>query len=251
MSQKNPSSFFSLSSLGFFVALGLITSTLIFSKSFERIKLSNQTITVKGLATQNIQADLGIWNGGFLVQGKTLEEAYALYEATEVKVLDHLTSLGIDLTQLKRSPVYHSHFFQRNEQGQPTEEISHFQVSRSYTYKEKDIKIISRLSELYPELLKKGVRTTGNNAQYLYTKLDDIKSDLLGNAAQDAFQRAQRLAEKTGSKVGLLNSARQGVFQVTPENSQDVSDYGYSDTNFINKTAKAIVTMSFSLQKAG
>ncbi len=248
MSEKNSSTLPALSSLGFFIAVGLIISSLLVSKSFERVKLASQVITVKGLSTKSIKADLGIWDGGFSVQEQSLEKAYVLYEQTEARVLAHLTSLGVSLGTLHKSPVYHVRHLKYNDKGQPTGEISHFEVSRNYSYEEKDVAVIARLVEIYPELLKKGITITGNNARYLYTKLDDIKSDLLGEAAEDALNRAKSLVEKTGSKVGVLRTARQGVFQVTPENSQDVSDYGYNDTSSIKKSAKAIVTASFAIK---
>lgn len=248
MSQQK-SSFSGFFFLGLFIAVGLISGTYLISRSFERVKLAHQTITVKGLATKDIKADMGAWSGGFSVQEKDLEKAYTLYEQTEARVLTHLTSLGVSLSRLKRSPVHHYRHMKYDEKGRQTDQIAYFEVSRSYSYEEEDVKVLERLYESYPELLKKGINVMNNSVQYLYTKLDDIKADLLGSAAEDALNRAKSLADKTGSRVGLLSSARQGVFQVTPVNSQDVSDYGYNDTSSINKTAKAIVTASFSLEK--
>lgn len=248
MSQQKSSSF-GLFFLGLLISVGLIFSTLLFTGSFERVKLSHQAITVKGLASLNIQADIGVWQGDFRVRDKDLKKAYALYEENEPLVFAHLTSLGVSLSRLKKSPLVSMRILKFDDKGHQTNEVESYEVTRTYTYEDQDVKAIERLYESYPELLKKGIQVSYNNVSYLYTKLDDIKADLLGRAAEDALMRAKSLANKTGSRVGFLTSARQGVFQVTPLNSQDVSDYGYSDTSSIHKTAKAVVTASFALEK--
>ncbi|MDD4872115.1 MAG: SIMPL domain-containing protein, partial [Kiritimatiellae bacterium] len=61
--------------------------------------------------------------------------------------------------------------------------------------------------------------------------------------------RAEILAKNSHGKVGALNSASQGVFQITPVNSTDVSDSGNYDTSTVEKSVKAIVTLEFQVEK--
>lgn len=49
---------------------------------------------------------------------------------------------------------------------------------------------------------------------FYYTKLDDLKVKMLGDATQNAFQRAQSIAS-TGRGIGRLRTANMGVFQIT------------------------------------
>jgi hypothetical protein len=60
--------------------------------------------------------------------------------------------------------------------------------------------------------------------------------------------RAEELAKNSGSEVGKLKYASQGVFQITPVNSTDVSDYGIYDTTTIEKSIKAVVTIEYSIK---
>ncbi len=60
--------------------------------------------------------------------------------------------------------------------------------------------------------------------------------------------RASSLAENSGSKVGALKYASQGVFQITPLYSTDVSGYGRYDTSTIEKSVKAVVTIEYSIR---
>ena len=56
------------------------------------------------------------------------------------------------------------------------------------------------------------------------------------------------LASNSGSSVGGLRNAKQGVFQITPLFSTEVSDSGTSDTSTIDKMVKAVVTVQFAIR---
>ena len=71
---------------------------------------------------------------------------------------------------------------------------------------------------------------------------------MLGEASKNAYERAERLAGNTGSEVGTLQSASQGVFQITSRNSTEVSDYGSFDTQSRLKAIKAVITAEFSVE---
>ena len=55
------------------------------------------------------------------------------------------------------------------------------------------------------------------------------------------------MAVSTGSRVGSIRSARMGVFQITPVNSYDVSDWGMNDTTSLEKKANAVVKVDFAI----
>jgi hypothetical protein len=63
-----------------------------------------------------------------------------------------------------------------------------------------------------------------------------------------ARRRAEVLAENSRARIGMLRSARQGVFQITPANSTEVSDYGRNDTSAREKSIKAVVTIRYALE---
>lgn len=62
---------------------------------------------------------------------------------------------------------------------------------------------------------------------------------------KNALARAKQIASSTGSSVGALKSASKGVFQITPVNSTNVSDYGTYDTSLIDETVKAVITVRY------
>src|SRR4029077_8073817 len=97
-------------------------------------------------------------------------------------------------------------------------------------------------------LIQDGIAFTSNAPEYYFTKLDDLKIQMLGQATKDARERAEQLAVNSRSKVGALRSASQGVFQITPPFSTEVSNTGQSDTTSIDKSIKALVTVEYAIE---
>jgi hypothetical protein len=70
---------------------------------------------------------------------------------------------------------------------------------------------------------------------------------MLAAAAKDAQERAKRIAESTNSSVGSVRTARMGVLQITPADSNDVSDSGMNDTSSLEKDITAVVSIGFAV----
>ena len=50
------------------------------------------------------------------------------------------------------------------------------------------------------------------------------------------------------NRVGKIRSAKMGVFQITPVDSNDVSDSGYNDLSSIEKKVTAVANVSFAIK---
>ena len=68
-------------------------------------------------------------------------------------------------------------------------------------------------------LLEKGVAiVTGDyqyNTQYLFTKLNELKPDMIAEATKNARIAAEKFAKDSDSKLGKISSAYQGQFSIT------------------------------------
>ena len=110
-----------------------------------------------------------------------------------------------------------------------------------------DVAKIKRISLDITSLVNQGISFAVNPPEYYYTKLADLKIEIQADAAKDALNRAQKIAEATGSTLGPISNARMGVLQITPVNSNMVSDYGINDVSSIEKEITAVVNASFRL----
>lgn len=89
---------------------------------------------------------------------------------------------------------------------------------------------------------------TNNIVEYYFSKLKDIRVDMLAEATANAKERAQAVAKAGGASVGNITSLSSGVFQVTQKNSVTVDDYGAYDTTSIEKKITATVKVNFSVR---
>jgi hypothetical protein len=110
-----------------------------------------------------------------------------------------------------------------------------------------DVDGITRISREATELINQGIALESMAPEYLYTKIQEAKVEMLAAAARDAKLRAEQIAEATESEIGAVRAARMGVLQITPAYSVEVSDYGINDTSSLEKDITAVVSMEFEI----
>ena len=86
------------------------------------------------------------------------------------------------------------------------------------------------------------VNITSNQPKYYYTKLSDLKINMIKQAAEDGLLRAQTAVNSSGGKLGSLLSADIGVFQILGKNSDDKFTWG-GTLNLFSKDKTAYVTV--------
>jgi len=248
MTEKSAGNGSGLFMFGVMLAVALIVSTSIAMGTVRRIKLTNQTITVKGYAEKDITSDWARWQGGFKVKTTALVAGYKELEEDLAKVIQYLKGEGVRREDVIVSSVSTSTQYKRNEKGHQTNEIEAYFLYQSVEISTSDTALIDKISRGSTSLIKEGVEFTSYHPEYLYTKLDELKIEMLGQATADARERAEQLASKSGGRVGRLRSAQQGVFQITPRHSTEVSSCGLYSTSTVEKKVTAVVTIEYSIR---
>jgi hypothetical protein len=129
-----------------------------------------------------------------------------------------------------------------------TQNVSHYVYSQRFEIESNDVKKIKELSVTLSSLVEKGLDVNVEAPEYLYTKIDDLKIEVQAAASKNAMNRAVKIAEATGRSLGPLRNARMGVIQITPRNSNLISDYGMNDATSIEKEITAVVSASFEIK---
>lgn len=230
--------------LGATLALGFAWSAHVISGAMVRMRQENM-IRVKGLAETRIRSDWATWEASFLVRAAELAKGYEELERCRAAVAAFLEGQAVvsnaySLSQIQVSPEY-----KRDDKGHPTSEIALYVMSQQVLLSSPDVDRIDRLSKTITDLIRQGIEIVSYNPVYTYRDIEKLKIELLANATRNAYERADVLATNSRGKVGALASASQGVFQITPVDSTDVSDYGTYDTSTIDKSVKAVVTLQF------
>lgn len=229
------------------VAFAVIFSILLFSATWKKVKANDQTINVTGSAKKLIISDLAVLRGNLTLEAATAKEAYQELQVQKPILLAYLKQNGFDEKKVDFKTINNYPNYYYNNNGAQTG-IRSYTVSQMVEMQSNDVEKIKSLSIDIASLIESGVNFVVNPPEYYYTKLGDIKIDIQAEAAKDAMIRGKRIAEATGRTLGTLKSARMGVLQITPENSNLTSDYGVNDVSSIRKEITAVVNANFEIE---
>lgn len=228
--------------------VSLLLATVVAGWFLSNTKLASTTIRVKGFAARPIVSDFGIWKGQVTVRHPQIAAAYARLAEDMGRVAVFLQERHVMPGASESLPVQIEIRYRRNEHGQETGEIDSYTLSQILVVRMDDVRLLSTVFKESTQLIKDGVEFRSFDPEYYYTKLDSLKIEMLGEATRDAQARAHEIAVNGGIKIGRLKAAQQGIFQITPRYSTEISSYGMLDTSSIEKTIRAIVDAEFSVR---
>lgn len=214
----------------------------------------NQTerISVTGGAETNFIADLIVWNATYSRNSSVLQDAFNQLKDDEQKVRAYLSQQGLSDSELVYSSVnieklYNSTY---DENGRITGTVfSGYRLSQTVKVESMNINKVDKISREITSLIQQGIELTSSAPNYFYTKLGDLKIDLLAKASSDGQKRAETIAKNAGQSLGRLKKASMGVFQITGQNEDESYSYGGAfNTTSIKKTASITVKMEFDVK---
>lgn len=229
------------------LAGAILFSVIIFSFVWKSAKNADQTITVTGSAKKEIVSDLGILRGTLQAASSNRQTAFQIVQQQMPVVLKYLESQGFKKDQIEVFGINGYPVFEVAANGVQTQNVSHYVYSQRFEIKSNDVKKIKELSVTLSSLVEKGLDINVDAPEYLYTKIDELKIEVQAAASKNAMERVLKIAEATGRSLGSLRNARMGVIQITPLNSNMISDYGMNDTSSIQKEITAVVSASFQI----
>ena len=235
--------------LGICFVVATITSTVILSKGLLQMKkYSEQVVKVTGSAEKNIISDAMVWKLSFSRRDVKMVNAFDLLKEDLKTVKGYLLSKGVKENEIIVAPVATTVLYKKNEKGNDTNEIEGYILAQEIEIRSSDVVKITEVSRQATELIEKGLEVISQAPEYFYTKLPELKLAMLSDATENAKKRAESMAKASGNKIGSIRSARMGVFQITPVNSFDVSDYGMNDTTSLEKKVNAVVNVEFAIE---
>lgn len=234
--------------LGVTLALGFTLSAQTLSQALVKMRQDN-TIKVKGYAEQEVTSDFATWGCRIVARSANLAEAYVLLEKAREATRSHILQSGIAEKELEILPVSTNVGYARDKDGTKTNTIEVYILYQNFAVKTAGVDKVNSVSKSITELIKQNIEIESYSPQYVDSGIDKVKMSLLAAATDNAYARARILAENSGGRVGPLCSASQGVFQITPVHSTEVSDYGTYDTSTVTKSVRAVVTLEFTIEK--
>jgi hypothetical protein len=199
-------------------------------------------ITVTGSAKRRITSDYVIWWLSVTSQQPTTAAAATELARWTTRTRAFLESQGVRADELSVQPI--STETLTGDSG----EVTGYRLTRNLQLRSQRVQEVAQVAEASARLAAEGIPVAAQPLQYVYTKLPELRPELLADATRDAQNRARVLVEATGASLGSVRGVDVGVFQVTSPNSTEVSDYGIYDTSTLEKDVTAVVNVTFVLK---
>jgi len=233
------------------IALAIVITAIIFSNAFKNRNKSSNNIRVTGLGKQDFVSDLIVWSGSFTRISATLKDAYAELDRDRETINSYLISKGIvkDNIIFSSVDINKEYDISYDNYGNKTKSVFlGYRLRQNVQIESGEVNKIEDISRQVSELINSGVEFYSNNPQYYYTKLSELKIEMIAEATRDANMRAQKIAENSGSEVGRLKNADMGVIQIVAQNSSEDYSWGGSyNTTSKRKTATITVRLEYEI----
>jgi len=229
------------------LAAAIVTAAVILSYTIMSSMSKKEQISVTGLAQVDFISDVIVWQGTFERKAMELNEAYGLIKTDADAVRTYLAQKGVDPKEVVIGAVEIRKSFANVPIGDNlVERFDGYLLTQTVKIESRNVDHIEMVSREISELLNTGLALQSEVPKYYYSKLKDLKIDLLNKASADGTERAKAIAVNAGGGLGKLYQASMGTFQITAPNSdEDYTWGGAFNTTSRKKTASITVKMDF------
>jgi hypothetical protein len=204
--------------VGVCLLLGLVVGGWVLGSEIKDLKLADRYVTVKGLVERTVKSDTAIWPVSFKEAGNDLSQVFAKSETDKNSVLKFFAAQGVQSNEISVGQIKVTDKLANEYGGNNTG--PRYIVEQTVTVQSKDVDKIAKAGQRTAELVQAGIVVGGGNGQqggirYEFTGLNALKPDMITEATRNARASADRFAADSGSQVGSIRSANQGVLSIS------------------------------------
>jgi hypothetical protein len=210
--------------LGLFILLGLTSLGYLLGRAAVEVKEYDRSVTAKGLSEREYPADVVIWPVAFTVAGNELGEVYETLDSNGLRIREFLQQAGLEPGELTLStPIVTDKLAQA--WGDIPRPEYRYVATRTVTVYSGQVDTVREAMSGLMELGKEGIAFTGDAymypVEYLFTRLNDVKPEMVEEATRNAREVAQKFAEDSNSRLGKIRQASQGQFTIEPRDTNN------------------------------
>lgn len=244
------------------MALGMVIATNIAFGTWERVRgprPPDRSITVTGSARRRITSDYAEWTATVVTEDKDRTAAYRTLHNQVEATIANLKAQGLSDAELRVSAATFQELHETEtitkgvgEKAQVTTRdiMVGWRTTQSVTVASGNVALVEKASREVTSLLDQGITITSDAPAYFYTKLGELKIEMLAAASKDARTRAENMIRSAGGAgLGKLRAADMGVINVNPANSTETSWDGNNDTSSLEKDIISVVHATYALNQ--
>ena len=208
----------------FLVGLGIALAGVAVSHGLERFRMSDRSVTVKGLAEKEVQSDFAVWTLSFRRAGSDFGGVQQALSADRDKVMAFLKTRGFTDAEVEARPLQVQDLFAR-EYAQGNQPLR-FNGTGQVLVKSARVTDVETAARAVDPLIQAGVQLGGegegqSGPRFQLRGFNDVKAPLLAEATRNAREQANKFAAEAGAQLGPLKNANQGVIRITGDDGND------------------------------
>lgn len=228
------------------LALGVALGGFFPGYYYYHAQRDNRTVTVKGLAEMNVKANLALWKIKFKTTGNDLSELQQKMTTDLQAVQAYLTKQGFTPEEIIIGRM-NTNDLMTNPYRDAKAEESRYILDQTVTVRSDKVDMTESALREIGSLVSQGIifdnQDYGSPVSYLFTDINQVKPQMLEQATQNAKQAAEEFAKSSGSTVGQIKTANQGVFSILPREQIP----GANEAEQIDKTIRVVSTVVYYL----
>ena len=227
------------------LALGIGFAGVKVNEGLKDFRSYDQYVTVKGLAEREVKSDMAVWPMAYVETGDDLPALQDVMEERGKEVESFLKKHGLKDEEISKARFNVQDRFAQSY-GQRNMNDARYILTQTYMVRTQNVDALERASQDIGELIKQGVVLSqgGEGPTYLFTRLNDVKPDMIAEATKNARDAAKQFAADSGAEVGSIRRAYQGIFQILPRDDT----YTVSPDQQIYKRIRVVSTLDFYLE---
>ena len=208
--------------LGALLCVGLSVLGALLAEGIIKFREADRSVVVKGLAEQEVNADVAIWPIRFTEVDNEIGSLFASINAKNEKIRLYLRQQGFTDDEIS---IGVPGIQDRQAQGFTGEQVKNgrYAGNSTLTVYSDDIDKVRRAMAGLMQLGQDGIAINGQDydarTQFLFTGLNRIKPGMIEEATRNAREVAEKFSHDSGSKLGKIKRANQGQFTIEDRDS--------------------------------
>lgn len=239
------------------ILIGISLGAAILGRSLKRFKSEDRYISVKGFSEREVKSDFAVWTITTRIANNDLNEGSRSIEEAKNKIVDFLIKNNIRQDEIIQKDLIVNDKKAQEYVPNNIGDSYRFIIDKIIQIRSSDVDNIQKVSRMTDELLKVGVVLSNNNqsqasVRFIFTKLNDIKPEMLTEAIKNANHAAIQFTKESGTKLGKLRKANQGLFSIVDRDAflSGQSEGGYYPMNGSDlfKKIRVVVNVDYAIR---
>ena len=229
------------------VGLGIAVAGWFIGHGFSQGRAAERFVTVKGVSERDVKADVALWPLRFVSTDDDLSRAQTKIKQSHEQILAFLKRQGTDPAMAEVLRLEVTDRLADPYRTGPMQ--SRYIIAQTVMVRTNTPATIANASQALGELVDAGVVLSSTRGPYggptfLFTGLSELKPEMIAEATAKARRAAEQFAKDSGSQIGKIRRAHQGVFVILPRDRAP----GIMEGSQLHKTVRVVSTIEYYLK---